>query len=170
MNNKIVVSDTTAITHLAKIGALNLIHQLYITVYIPDAVYLELTSHGSHIPGSHEVRTYPWIKKLSVKSRSRINVHAAHLDPGEAEAIALAEELKADLLIIDERIGRVYARNMGLQITGMIGILLKAKEQKLIPAVKPFLDRLMATRFKLGYKLYEQALEIAGEKPVDKKA
>ena len=52
MKAKIVVSDTTAITHLARIGALYLVHQLYTTIYIPEAVFLELTSHGDDIPGA----------------------------------------------------------------------------------------------------------------------
>jgi predicted nucleic acid-binding protein len=170
MKSKIVVSDTTAITHLARVGALNLIHQLYLTIYIPEAVHSELTSHGMDIPGAKEVKRLPWIKTQKVKNRERVKFHSSFLDPGESEAIALAEEMHADILIIDEKIGRGYAKSLGLQITGMAGILLLAKEQKLIPLVKPYLDRLMATKFKLGLKLYEQALELAGEKRSTKKA
>jgi len=166
----IVVSDTTAITHLARIGALNIIHQLYMTIYIPEAVYSELTNNGSNIPGAQEAKTYPWIKTKKVRNKDRVNTHAKLLDPGESEAIALAEELNADLLIMDEKIGRKYAKSLGIDITGMIGILLLAKERKLIISVKPFLDRLMATRFKLGMRLYNQALELAGEKTTIKKA
>ena len=59
MKSKIVVNDTTALTHLARIGALYLIHQLYMTIYIPEAVYIELTAHGEDIPDANEVKTYP---------------------------------------------------------------------------------------------------------------
>ena len=170
MKTKIVVSDTTAITHLARIGALNLVHQLYMTIFIPEAVYLELTSHGSNIPGANEAKSYPWIKMQKVKDKRRVDLHSKILDLGESEAIALAEELHADLLIIDEKIGRTYAKSLGIEITGMIGILLLAKERKLITSVKPFLDRLMATKFKLNIRLYNQALELAGEKKMIKKA
>lgn len=170
MKNIIVVSDTTAITHLARIGALTLIRQLYLTVYIPEAVYRELTEHGEEVPGAKEVCSNPWLKVKSVQNTERVEAHSAVLDPGESEAIALAQEINADLLIIDEKTGRAYAKSLGIEITGMIGILMIAKERKLITAIKPYLDRLIATRFKLGMGLYNQALELAGEKKNTKKA
>lgn len=163
MKNIIVVSDTTAITHLARIGALDLVHHLYMTIYIPDAVYLELTSHGTCVPGAQEVINCIWIKRRSVINREQINFLRRTLDPGEAEAIALAQEINADLLIIDEKKGRLIAKSLGLDITGMIGILLLAKKRGHIPQVKYYLDKLLATNFKLGLGLYNQALEMAGE-------
>lgn len=170
MKKRIVVSDTTAITHLAKIGALNLIRQLYIDIYIPEAVYNELTSHGENIPGAKEVIAYSWIKVKKVNDSARVDSLLDLLDPGESEAIVLAQEINADLLIIDEKTGRGYAKSLGLNITGMIGILLLAKEEKLIPTVKPYLDQLISTKFKLGNNLYEQALLLSGEKESIKKA
>jgi len=170
MKAKILVSDTTAITHLAKIGALHLVHQLYMKIYIPEAVYLELTAHGNRVPGAKEVASYPWIKTQKVKNVEKVRSLSKFLDPGESEAIVLAKEIMADLLIIDEKIGRVHAKAAGLNITGMIGILLLAKEKKLIPKVKPYLDKLIATRFKLSMKLYNQALSMTGEKSEIKKA
>lgn len=169
MASNIVVSDTTAITHLAKIGALDLLSRLYVTLYIPDAVYNELTAHGNNIPGCREVQSYSWIIRKTVNNRPRVKACLEYLDLGESEAIALAEEMNADLLIIDEVKGRQYAKSIPLPITGMVGILVQAKKKKLIPSVKYYLDRLIATKFNLGEKLYQQALELAGEKEVVKK-
>ena len=170
MKDKIVVSDTTAITHLARIGALHLVHELYMTIYIPEAVYNELTAHGDDVPGAKEVKTYPWIKTKQVQNLERVRTLSNTIDPGESEAIALAQEIKADLLIIDEKIGRMHAKAAGLTITGMIGILILAKQKKLIPKVKPYLDNLIATKFKLSMALYNQALVMAGERTENRRA
>ena len=170
MKTRIVVSDTTAITHLAKIGALKFLQKLYVNIYIPEAVHKELTSHGDNIPGAKEVAGCSWIKIKRVKNRGQVRSLMALLDPGESEAIALAKEMNADLLIIDEKIGRMHARTLGLNITGMIGILLAAKERCLIPYIKPYLDRLIFTKFKLSLDLYDQALVLAGEKSDTKRA
>ncbi len=168
MKHIIVVSDTTAITHLAGIGALDLIRRMYMTLYIPDAVFQELTMNGKHIPGAHEVLHCPWIKRQSVRNHNQVAVLRKVLDMGEAEAIVLAQELNADLLIMDEKKGRTQAMALGLTISGMVGILLKAKERGHIQQIKPYLDKLIATRFKLGLALYNQALTTAGETKAEK--
>lgn len=101
--------------------------------------------------------------RQTVRNADAVSTMRQFLDPGESEAIALAQELNADLLIMDERKGRLHAKTLGIAITGMIGILLLAKERGHIPAVKPYLDKLLATQFKLGMGLYSQALQAAGE-------
>lgn len=170
MKTIIVVSDTTAIIHLARINALDLVRRLYMSIYIPDAVYHELTVHGPSIPGAREVINCTWIKRRAVSNKGQVLALRRTLDPGEAEAIALAQEINADLLIIDEKKGRAHAKSLGLDITGMVGILLMAKERGLIEQVKPYLDKLLATNFKLGMGLYNQALSMAGEMTEVKKA
>jgi len=170
MAYQIVVSDTTAITHLAKIGALNILHQLYTTIYIPDAVYVELTSHGLKNPGSYEAQTYPWIKRVSVKDKPLVDTLLKTLDAGESEAIALAKQMNADLLIIDEKLGRGHAKKMEITIVGMVGVLLSAKKKGVTLKVQPYLDRLITTGFKLSPKIYNMALDAAGENEAFKKA
>ena len=100
----IVVSDTSAITNLAAIQRLQLLPQIYNSVTIPAAVYRELVEIDSPVPGTMEVQEAPWCRVQPVKNQSMVNrLHEeVRLDPGESEAIALALELKADLLLIDD--------------------------------------------------------------------
>ncbi len=162
----IIISDTSVITNLAAIQNLNLLHQLYDRVTIPEAVYRELTEIDPPVPGTLEVQTVPWIDIRQVGNNEvveRLRIEAK-LDPGESEAIALALELNADLLLIDERRGRAEANRLGVKITGLLGILVEAKQKKLIVAVKPLMDALIATSdFRVSSALYNQILAMVNE-------
>jgi uncharacterized protein len=162
----IVISDTSAITNLAAIQHLQLLPQLYNQVAIPEAVYRELAEIDPPVPGTLEVQTSPWLKVRQVVDRvmvERLQVEV-RLDPGESEAIALAMELKADLLLIDERRGKAEADRLGIRITGLLGILVEAKQKNLIVAVKPLMDALIATsNFRVSSALYNQILDIVDE-------
>lgn len=132
-----IVSNTSPITNLAGIGKLDLLHQLYGTVTIPQAVYNEIAGIGRSVPGTLEVQTLFWIATQSVTDLDQVTSLRTALDQGEAEAIALALELNAELLLIDESPGRAIARQYGINITGVLGVLLEAKRRGLIVPVKP---------------------------------
>ncbi len=163
----IVVSDTSAITSLAAVGYLFLLNELFGTVIIPEAVYDEL--FGPPVSaGAEEATSYNWIQVKSVTD-SKVNRLLAvslqdELDKGESEAILLALELKADLMLMDERLGRAAAKRVGLRVTGVVGVLLKAKEQGLINQVRPVLNNLRTEAgFRIGQVLYDQTLRAARE-------
>lgn len=160
-----VISDTSPITSLAAISRLNLLQQLYGSIIIPEAVYRELTGVGTPVPGTVEVQTLDWIQMGRVANHTLVTeLRSQQLDEGESEAIALAIELNAELLLIDERLGRIEANRRGLRITGLLGVLIEAKNKGLIPAVKPVLDSVIEiAQFRVSQTLYERALLIAGE-------
>jgi hypothetical protein len=158
-----VVSNTSPMTSLAAISQLDLLRSLYGTVTIPKAVYDELTSLPNQ-PGGAEARSFSWILTRDAKDRKLVDSLLAELDQGEAEAIALALESPADLLLIDERMARAVAQRFGLNVTGTIGVLVEAKHEGLIVAVKPILDDLMARgRFRVSASLYQAVLTSVGE-------
>lgn len=163
----IVISDMSAITNLAAIQHLQLLPQLYTQVTIPEAVYCELTDiDDPPVPGTSEVQTASWLEVRQVANREIVERlrDTVRLDLGESEAIALALELSADLLLIDERRGRAEADRLGLRITGLLGILIEAKHQNLIVAVKPLMDALIITsEFRISPTLYNQILNMVNE-------
>ena len=163
----IIVSDTSPITNLAAIGQLELLRQLYSSVSIPKAVYNEMVGVDKVVPGAVEVQTLSWIQIQAVINSqlvTQLQEKHGNIDLGEAEAIILSIELKADLLLMDERRGRAVASSYGLNVTGLLGVLLQAKKQGLIPAIKPLIDRLIAQAdFRVTPQLYAIVLQSADE-------
>jgi len=162
----IVISDTSAITNLAAIHNLQLLLQLYSQVMIPEAVYRELADIDPPVPGTLEVQRASWLEVREIVNREVVEClqDEVRLDSGESEAIALALELNADLLLIDERRGRAKADRLGVRITVLLGILVEAKQKNLIVAVKPLIDELIAkSEFRVSSALYSQILNVVDE-------
>lgn len=127
----IVVSDTSPLSGLAIAKHLSLLHQVYGRVIIPTAVAAELQRGGQDDPRIDEPLALAWIEVQQPTNQGLVASLQTdrNLDRGEAEAIALALELNADELLIDERLGRREANRLGLAITGLLGVLLVAKRQ-----------------------------------------
>lgn len=160
----IVVSDASPLIALAAIGELSLLHRLYGEVLVPEAVHLEATASRPSAPGAVEVRDASWITVRAVKDRVLVAALSLDLDPGEAEAIALAVESGADLLLMDERRGRLAATRLGRRVVGVLGALTDAKQRGLVPAVRPLLDALATDAgFRISHELHRRVLEAAGE-------
>ena len=132
-----VVSNTTPIISLLKIGKLEILKDLYDEIYIPQEVFNEIEA-GKHKKYYLNLLTFEWIKIEQIQDRKSI-AYFLDLDKGEAEAIVLATESEADLILLDESPGRIHAKHAGLRVTGTIGILVKAKKQGLISELKPLI-------------------------------
>ena len=160
----IVVSDTSPINNLAAINQLHLLQQLYGTVVIPEAVYQELTDPDFPVAGAKEVQTFTWIQIRAIEDRTMLKALSSELDPGEAEAIVLALEMKAEQVLIDERRGRMIAARLNLHYTGILGVLVEAKSQGFISTVKPLLDDLInKAGFWVTEPLYKSVLRLVNE-------
>jgi predicted nucleic acid-binding protein len=160
----LVVSNASPLITLARGGWLHLIGELYSRVRAPEQVWREVVVEGVGRPGAAQLAAADWVVVQPARDRRRVALLALRVDAGEAEAIALALELRADLLLMDEAAGRAAARELGLRVTGVAGILLAAKRRGLLPAVKPVLDELRANEaYRLAEGAYRRTLRAAGE-------
>jgi predicted nucleic acid-binding protein len=125
-------------------------------------VAAELRAGGSRA-GAAELGKTPYIRTVVLNDPRRADLLLSDLDRGEAEVIALAQEVRADLVIIDERLGRRHARRLGLRVTGVLGILLRGKQLGHLSAVRPYLDQIQQGGFYLSEALAQHALRLAGE-------
>lgn len=160
----IVVSDTSALSNLALVKHLWLLEAIYRTVIIPEVVASELIAASNPIISA--IPKLSWIQTQSFANAQLANQlqQERGLDAGEANAIALALEIQADDLLIDERLGRQEALRLGLSIIGILGILLVAKRRGLIPQVQPVMDALINNAgFRVSTQLYQRILDLAQE-------
>lgn len=157
---KVIVSDTTTITNLFIIGYEWILSEVYQMIFIPRAVYNELSVIKSQ---KEWIDNQSWIEIIDVTSKDKLTYLTGVLDGGEVEAISLALNINADWLIIDEAKGRKVAQNLGINIVGLIGVLLIAKEEKVIERIEPLLDSLVKSQFRISDQLKEYALREANE-------
>lgn len=162
-----VISDTSTLIHLAAIGRLGLLKTFFEQVVVPSAVWREVVEQGHGRAGALEVeraRQAGWIQLAEVADLTLLRLLKRDLDDGEAEVIALAIEQEAELLLVDEADARSIADLYNLTKTGVIGILIRAKQEGQIDMLRPELDRLMhQAGFWLDEGLYRQALLAVGE-------
>jgi predicted nucleic acid-binding protein len=157
-----VVSNTTPLISFLKIGKLEILRDLYGEILVPQAVFNEIEA-GKTKEFYTDISQTGWIRIEKIKDR-RALTYFLDLDSGEAEAIVLAVENNADLILLDETLGRFHAKHAGLKITGTIGILLKAKQKGYISELKPLLHELRRKNVWLSKNLMEEILQLANEK------
>jgi hypothetical protein len=138
----LIVADTTPLSVFLRIGRIDLVQSLVSTLYIPEAVAVEL-DRGQKFFGQWREQM-PFVQVLRLEPSPLLALLKSGLDMGEAEAIALAVERKTELLLIDEAQGRAMARRLSIEVIGSVGLVLLAKERGLVPAVLPVLDDLRA--------------------------
>jgi predicted nucleic acid-binding protein len=151
----IVVADTSPILYLVLINQVELLHTFYGEVIIPDAVATELDAAKSPAPVRTWISTPPSWAEVRTVTPDQLARVTAELDSGERAAIALANALSADLLLIDDARGRAEARRRRLVVTGTMGVLRTAAERHLID-VPQVLEQLRATSFYVDDTLIEE--------------
>jgi predicted nucleic acid-binding protein len=160
----VIVSDTSPVRALAHLHLLDLLDNLYGEVLVPPAVADELERPRPASAVVVRVAEHPFFRLQSPADAARVAELRRVLDPGESEAIALAEELEADLLLIDDRRARAYASRLGFDTMGVVGVLLRAKQAGMISHVAPLLDQLRAElRFFISDVVRAEVLRRAGE-------
>lgn len=156
-----VISNSSPLIHLSKIERLDLLQRLYKEVTIPAAVYREIVLEGHGRPGSSAIKIHCDKGDIRVREITNKNLYKSlkrDLDNGEAEAITLAVEMKADLILLDESEARKMASLFDLPVTGFIGILLKAYKNGLIDDFKTTLDKAVENGFYINSMLYQRLL------------
>lgn len=156
-----IVSNTTPIISLLKIKKLDLIKEVYKNIYIPTAVFNEI-EFGKDKNYYKDISKIEWIRIIPIQNKQAVK-YFLDLDAGEAEAIVLATELNADLILIDEKLGRHHAKHADLKVTGTIGILAKAKSLGLINKLEPLLVELINKGIWISEKLKSTILKEVGE-------
>ncbi len=153
----IVVADTSVLCYLVLIEQVELLPHLFGQIAIPQAVYEELRAEEAPAQLQEWMTRLPtWLKIYSVISIGDITLERLH--SGEREAILLAEELEADLIILDEKAARQIARERGLNLTGLLGILEIAATRQLID-LSAVLGRLQQTTFRASPRLLRAIVE-----------
>ena len=150
--HKTIISDTSCFILLSGIGELELLQKTYGQVLTTIEVASEF---GQALPD--------WVEIKSPSDKNRQHDLEMQVDKGEASAIALAIETPDSTLILDDIKARKLAEKLGLEITGTIGVIIKAKLKGIIPSIKPFLAKIRNTNFRLSTEVETSALREAGE-------
>lgn len=154
------MADTGPVSYLCEIGLIELLPRFFGEVHIPAAVYLELCHPKTPVViRDWALRPPPWLKVAAMQEAE--DVGTVHLDAGERAAIAMAERLKADLVLMDERKGTKVCRAKGFAVTGTLGLLIRAAETGGLHLGEAF-DRLKKTNFRYSPEMLEQLLERHG--------
>jgi predicted nucleic acid-binding protein len=153
-----IVSNSTPLIALARIKRFSLLQKLFGEIIIPQAVYAEVVNASKGRPGSKELENADWIHCHQVSNRDLVTFLKISLDAGEAEAIALAKGIGADLLILDDGDGRNIAESVGITFTGTVGLLLRYYRGHPTD-FKDALDELLAQGFRFSKKDYNKVLE-----------
>ncbi len=152
----IVVSDTSVVTALIQIGRIDPLSEIFGGIVIPESVSEELAVCHIGLPA--------WIRTVGVRNKHLVGEFSAELDAGESEAIALALELNADFLPMDERLGRAAAQCAGLNVVGILGVAVAGKRKGLIEKVAPFIrDLREIASFRISAELEARVLRDVGE-------
>ena len=161
-----IVSNSSPLMALSVIGKLNLLQHKFGEILIPEAVWQETVIDGKYKKGTDDIQRADWIYVVPIQNEPLAKALQKDVDYGESEAIVLAIECEADLLLVDDKFARALAVNLGLEIMGTVGILIWAKQEGLISEVQTELEKLIKqANFRISQTIKDRALHEAGEHP-----
>lgn len=149
---KTIISDTSCFIILTNIGELELLHKVYGQIVTTLDI---ATEYGEALP--------EWVEIATVADKYTQQLLEMQIDKGESSAIALALETPNSTLILDDYKARKIAELLGITFTGTIGVIIKAKLKGMIPSIKPLLEKIKQTDFRLSVDIELQALKEAKE-------
>lgn len=157
-----VIVNSTPLIVLCGIGCFDILRSLYQEIIIPNAVYQEVTAKEDS--ACMQIKTAgSWIRIKHIQDHTEKKMYKAKLHEGEVEVMILAQELNADLVIIDDNAAKKTAKYLGLTVTGTLGVLLKAKKHKIIENIYPLLTEMKKNGFYIDSVLENMVLKQAGE-------
>jgi len=159
----IVVSNSSPLIALGRVGRLDLLPAVFDRIVIPEAVYHEVVVNAPSTAGANVLRNASWLTVRPIQDTIRRDYLLSSLDIGESEAIVLAQELRSDWLLLDEIKARSMARRLSIRIAGTGALLGMAKQRGTLPLVKPLLDELVAQDFRISADVYRTILMQNGE-------
>jgi predicted nucleic acid-binding protein len=150
--HKTIISDTSCFIILTNIGELELLHKVYGQVVTTIDI---ATEYGEVLP--------EWVEIATVKDKYKQQLLEMQVDKGESSAIALALEMQGSTVILDDYKARKIAEKLGIAYTGTVGVIIKAKLKGIIPSIKPLIQKIRQTNFRLSADIELQALREARE-------
>lgn len=148
-----IISNTSGLIALDNIGRLQILRDVYGQVLVPQEVARE---YGAELPAE-------WINIVSVQNREYVRILSLFIDPGEASTIALAIERPGSLMILDDGKARSLADKLNLNFTGLLGVLLKAKQNGTVSSLAQIINELKSAGFRIADRVEQEVLRLAGE-------
>lgn len=162
MLNPVIIADSGPLISLAIIDQLDLLKQLFERVIVPPAVWDEVTVKGNGMPGALLVSQLTWLE-FETPEPQILQPLSILIDPGESEAIALAQVIPNSTVLLDDSRARRVAERLDVPRIGTLGILRRAKINKLINEIKPHIEHLKANHIYMSENLVKAILEDVGE-------
>lgn len=160
---KVVVNSTPLII-LCNINLLSVLKELYGEIFIPEAVFNEVTAKQDDTACKKIKTETDWIKIVKIPQNEKLKIYRARLHSGEVEVMLLAQKKPAaDLVIIDDNAAKTTAKFLGLKVTGTLGVLLKAKKNRIIKKIKPYIKKMKEKGFYISDKIEKLVLSLSDE-------
>ena len=156
---KVIVNSTPLIA-LSEKGQLDLLKNMYGEIIIPKAVYLEVTAKNDIVKALLESNRQ-WIHVEDITSVNEKVLYRSRLHEGEVEVMILAQEMKADLVVIDDGAARKMAEYLNLPLTGTIGVIIKAQQEGLIEDAVPLINQMRAKGIYFSERLIEMVKRLS---------